>query len=142
MGLDTSTRAISAGIGNARGMLASFFKVIERKHMEYCIPVIERLIKEASIEVTGLSAIVTGLGPGSLIGSRVGLVTAKTLAQVLNLPIIGISTVDIIKARSIEVDGTVYPAPEGFIIKGLQKFDNQQFNSIYDLEPIYLRGPV
>ncbi len=98
LGIDTATPALVLGVGDSSGLLASYFSIIGRKHLELSIGLIKELLEKAEVALEDLSAISCGLGPGSLIGSRVGVVVAKTLAQVLKVPIIGISTVDIIAA--------------------------------------------
>ncbi len=109
-------------------MLASHEQLVERKHLELCICVIKDTLKEAGIGLNDLSAIAVGLGPGSLIGCRVGVETAKTLAQVLKIPLLGIPATS--------------SSPEELVAAGFKLLEKGQESSIYDLEPIYLRGPV
>ncbi|KKM92161.1 hypothetical protein LCGC14_1221180 [marine sediment metagenome] len=96
LGIDTATLALVLGVGDSNGLLASHFSMIGRRHLELSIGLIEEILQKSELGLSDLSAVSCGLGPGSLIGSRVGVVIAKTLAQVLRVPIIGISTLDII----------------------------------------------
>jgi tRNA threonylcarbamoyladenosine biosynthesis protein TsaB len=52
----------------------------------------EELLGEAGLEADDVDAIVVGTGPGSYTGLRMGLVTARTLAISLNVPVAGVST--------------------------------------------------
>jgi tRNA A37 threonylcarbamoyladenosine modification protein TsaB len=134
LAIDTATPALVIGIGEPDKMLASHFTLVHRNHLELSIPTIDNLVKKAGIKLEDLSAIAVGLGPGSLIGARVGVVIAKTLAQVLKVALIGISTLD--------AKQNLYPTPEALMKLAFDKLKKGQVSSLYDLEPIYLRGPV
>jgi tRNA threonylcarbamoyl adenosine modification protein YeaZ len=55
------------------------------------IPEIKQLLAEASYSKHDLSAIIVGIGPGSFTGIRIGVITARTIAQILKIPLLGIS---------------------------------------------------
>lgn len=55
------------------------------------VPSIEHALVESGWPKSSLSCLVVGLGPGSFTGIRTAIVTAKTLAQALALPLLGVS---------------------------------------------------
>lgn len=55
---------------------------------------IDGLLKMNGLTLADLSAFAVGLGPGSFTGVRVGVTTAKTLAQVTGKPLVGVGTLD------------------------------------------------
>lgn len=63
-----------------------------REHAERMFPTIEQLLSQAGYQLKQLDAIVVGLGPGSFIGARVAVASAKGLALGAGLPLIGVST--------------------------------------------------
>lgn len=66
-------------------------EVAARSHIEVVIPVIEQALSDASCNWDDIDAIAVTKGPG-LIGSLlIGVLTAKTLAEVKNKPLIGVN---------------------------------------------------
>lgn len=55
---------------------------------------IDGLLTRNNLTLSELSALAVGLGPGSFTGVRVGVTTAKTLAQVTGKPLVGIGTLE------------------------------------------------
>ncbi len=58
------------------------------------IPSIDELLQSIDWQKNDIDLIVVGVGPGSFTGIRIGVVTARTLAQALNLPLVGVSLFD------------------------------------------------
>lgn len=63
-------------------------------HSETIMPMLEHLKTMVGLDLKTLDAIAVTSGPGSFTGLRIGVATAKGLALALNLPIIGIPTLD------------------------------------------------
>jgi tRNA threonylcarbamoyl adenosine modification protein YeaZ len=59
---------------------------------------VEELLAEAGLESGDVGGIAVGTGPGSYTGLRMGLVTARTLAISLGVPVAGVSTLDALAA--------------------------------------------
>jgi tRNA threonylcarbamoyl adenosine modification protein YeaZ len=57
----------------------------EEEHASLLIPRIERILADADADLSDLSGVVVGAGPGSFTGVRVGASTAKGLAWALGL---------------------------------------------------------
>jgi tRNA threonylcarbamoyladenosine biosynthesis protein TsaB len=58
----------------------------------------EELLAEAGAEPRDLDGVVAGRGPGRYTSLRMGLVTARTLSFVLEVPLAGVSTLDALAA--------------------------------------------
>ena len=63
-----------------------------QRHGQELLTGVEDLLRRCAIELAELGGIVIGTGPGAFTGLRVGLATAKGLAQALAIPIVGIPT--------------------------------------------------
>ena len=68
------------------------------KHGEHLAPLIAAVLTDAGIVRQDLTAIAVGVGPGPFTGLRVGVVTARTLGFVLDIPVYGVCSLDAIAA--------------------------------------------
>ena len=93
VGIETSTPHTSVAIGSERELLGAV-SVAGKARQEAVTPALERLCGWTGIELGQVGGIAVGIGPGLFTGLRVGIETAKTLAQVLSVPIVGIASLD------------------------------------------------
>jgi N6-L-threonylcarbamoyladenine synthase len=63
-------------------------EVASRRHLELCVPVVERALADAGAELGDMSAVAVTEGPGLIGALLVGLATAKALAFARRLPLI------------------------------------------------------
>ena len=59
---------------------------------------VEELLGDAGLRTEDVEGLVVGTGPGSYTGLRMGLITARTLAFSLGVPVAGVSTLDALAA--------------------------------------------
>lgn len=69
-------------------------------HSAFLISTIKSVLKENSLTPQDLDAIGTNIGPGSFTGIRACTTVARTMAQQLNLPAVGISSLEILEQIS------------------------------------------
>src|SRR5688500_10903455 len=72
------------------------------KHGEQLAPLIEQALHQAGIARQDLTAIAVGVGPGPYAGLRVGLVTARTLSYVLEIPVQGVCSLDVLAIEAVD----------------------------------------
>ncbi|MDT7537938.1 MAG: tRNA threonylcarbamoyladenosine biosynthesis protein TsaB [Actinomycetota bacterium] len=95
LGLDTSTPAVSVAlVGDDRRTLAESVVVDARRHGELLAAGITAVLREAGADRRDLRAIAVGLGPGPFTGLRVGVVTAASLSDALQIPAYGTCSLD------------------------------------------------
>lgn len=92
LGIETATPFLSVAVATAEGLLAERSVLGARLHSVRLVPFIQETLVEAGVGLSDLSGIAVSSGPGSFTGLRLGMITAKTLAQVLQIPVVGIPT--------------------------------------------------
>lgn len=76
-------------------LLSHFEDDGQRTLARQLIQSVDGVLADANCELSDIDSCAVSLGPGSWTGLRIGLTAAKTMAQSLKLPIIGIATFDI-----------------------------------------------
>jgi tRNA threonylcarbamoyladenosine biosynthesis protein TsaB len=95
VGIETSTPQTSVAIGGEQGILAQM-SVSGRSRQEAAAPALQQLLRWSGTELDRVGGVAVGIGPGLFTGLRVGVATAKTLAQVLGVPIVGLTSLDVL----------------------------------------------
>jgi tRNA threonylcarbamoyladenosine biosynthesis protein TsaB len=96
LGIETATPQVGCAIGGHEGVLASFHAARGRRHAEVLVPAIDFVRRQARIELDEIGAIAVDVGPGLFTGLRVGIATAKAMAHALRVPVIGVSSLDLL----------------------------------------------
>jgi tRNA threonylcarbamoyladenosine biosynthesis protein TsaB len=101
LGIETATRRVGVVLASEDGMLAR----VELgghadngppRHAERLVPAIQYCCDQIGTTLDHVSAIAVGIGPGMFTGLRVGVTTAKVLAQTLRVPVIPIPSLDLL----------------------------------------------
>lgn len=71
-------------------------------------PAIQDMLKDQGLGMDALGAIAISNGPGSYTGLRVGMATAKGLCYALNIPLIQVSTFQMMTAAVWDVDAAIF----------------------------------
>ncbi len=96
LALDTTTDISSIAITDGPEILGEYNFLHRMDLSQRLMPNIVNLLKDCKLAMSDIEAIGVSLGPGSFTGLRIGVVTAKTLAQTLDIPIAGIVTLDLL----------------------------------------------
>lgn len=90
--LDTSAPLACVGVARGRRVCAEVQLVESRRHAELLPAALEKVLALANCDFSSLSAIAVGKGPGSFVGLRVAMATAKGIALAQRIPLFGIDT--------------------------------------------------
>ena len=94
LAIETSTAAcsIALSVGESR---FSRYSEEPRSHTRLIMAMVDAVLVEAGITVAMLNAIAVTVGPGSFTGLRIGFATAQGLAFGAQLPVIAVSTLQV-----------------------------------------------
>lgn len=107
LGIETATQQVSVAIGGHEGVLGMFEVSCGRRHAETLIPAVEFLCAQADVQIDEFGAIAVDIGPGLFTGMRAGLAAGKAMAQALRIPMIGISSLDLLAFPLRHADRTI-----------------------------------
>lgn len=96
LGIETSSQVSSVAIVSESRVLAEISTHTRFSHSATLIENIEKLFKLSETAREDLTAVAVSIGPGSFTGLRIGLATAKSLAYAWKIPILGISTAEVL----------------------------------------------
>ncbi|WP_193609584.1 tRNA (adenosine(37)-N6)-threonylcarbamoyltransferase complex dimerization subunit type 1 TsaB [Nocardioides lijunqiniae] len=100
LAFDTASPTVTVALHDGEDVVVELTSERSMKHGEQLAPLIEEALQRAGIVRQDLTAIGVGVGPGPFTGLRVGLVTARTLAHVLELPVYGVCSLDVLAAEA------------------------------------------
>lgn len=109
LAIDTSDRSAGVAVAVEGVVVAEHSELAATRHSERLFHVIDAVLGGAGLSRDGLSAVAVTRGPGSFTGLRVGLATAKGLAYALNVPLVGVSTLEALALGGIPFPGLVVP---------------------------------
>jgi tRNA threonylcarbamoyladenosine biosynthesis protein TsaB len=96
LAVETSTPQTSVALGTEQGIIASATLSWARGHSEIVVPAIHRILEWSEIELRQVGGLAVGVGPGLFTGLRVGVSTARALAQVLGVSIVAMVSLDVV----------------------------------------------
>ena len=96
LGVTTATQQVGCAIGGHEGVLASVHSARGKRHAENLAPSIDFVRRQARIDLSDISVVAVDIGPGLFTGLRVGIAAAKAIAHALRVPMIGISSLDLL----------------------------------------------
>ncbi len=100
LGIETTGKVGSVAIVDESGKTVNRVTTDSMSHLRELVPMIKELVDELGISLNELDAIAVSVGPGSFTGIRIGLATAKTLAQTLGKKCISVNSLEIFKEKA------------------------------------------
>ena len=124
LGIETATPQVGCALGGAEGVLASFHASRGLRHAETLAPAVDFLRSQARLELSEVSVVAVDVGPGLFTGLRVGVATAKGMAHALRVPMVGLSSLDLLAFAvrySPRLIGAVVDARRGEVFTALYR---------------------
>ncbi len=96
LGIETSTYSGSVAILDGDTILGEIFLNVGPSHSEKLLPMVDWLLGAAGLKRNDIEGIAVSNGPGSFTSLRVGISTAKGIAFSLGIPIVGVSSLEVL----------------------------------------------
>lgn len=133
LAIDTSTYVMGVALVEEDQVVAEVITNLKKNHSIRLMPAIDQLMKEAGVHPKELQKIVVAHGPGSYTGVRIGVTTAKTLAWTLGIPLVGVSSIEVLAQNGRFFNGVVSPifdARRGQVYTGLYGKNSEGFSNV------------
>lgn len=110
--IDTATEVCSVSVSVDGKLLAELSAEENNVHASALTVCIDRLLASLTLTYADLTAVAVSMGPGSYTGLRIGVSTAKGLCYALDIPLIGVNTLESMYAGYVSEhgadEGTIY----------------------------------
>jgi tRNA threonylcarbamoyl adenosine modification protein YeaZ len=100
LAFDTATPHVTVALHDGDHVVATYSSSEAMRHGEMLAPGIAAVLAEGGADSRDVTAVAVGVGPGPYTGLRVGLVTARTMAHALGIPVYGVCTLDVLAAEA------------------------------------------
>ncbi len=100
LAIETATNTVGAALWRDDAGVVARVHVGGRAHAELLAPSIEEVCVASGCRVADIDGVAVDVGPGLFTGLRVGVATAKALAQALSVPVLGVSSLDVLAAAA------------------------------------------
>jgi len=120
LAIDTSTSILSLALVREEEVLATIDEVTKNNQSEVLMSRIESMMNDCQLKPVDLEKIAVAIGPGSYTGIRVGVAAAKSLAYALNIPVVGVSSLEVMAKTAIsdEICVPMIDARRGTVFAG------------------------
>lgn len=141
LNIETSTTVCSAAL-TAEGMVLCHFEDFKgQNHAALLSGYIKRCLDHARDHEMKLDAIAVSTGPGSYTGLRIGLSEAKGLAFALDIPLIGVDTLQLLAVSAMfnhDID------PDALLVPMIDARRMEVYTAVYDfaLSPLLSPQPL
>lgn len=126
LSIECSAVPCSAAIIEDSKVIASAFTNVKLTHSETLMPMVESLLSSAKLSISDIDYFSVAEGPGSFTGIRIGISAIKGMAQPLNKPCVGVSTLLSMAYNYIDSDAIVCAVMDARC--------NQVYNALFKIE--------
>ncbi|HUA96084.1 MAG TPA: tRNA (adenosine(37)-N6)-threonylcarbamoyltransferase complex dimerization subunit type 1 TsaB [Acidimicrobiales bacterium] len=109
LGIESATELVGVAVADDDGPRAGVWAAGRRRHGESLAPAVAHALEQAQVGLDDVGAIAVDVGPGLFTGLRVGVATAKGLAQGLGVGVVALTSVEVLARAAADAgwQGTV-----------------------------------
>jgi len=109
LSVDSATPVAGVAIIDQNKILAENFLNTGNTHSEQLLPLVAQTLQGVKLTLKDIDGIAVSIGPGSFTGLRIGLATAKGLAQVGKIKLAAVPTLDALAQNLVGTRGYICP---------------------------------
>ena len=94
LGIDTSSSSLSVAVMDDDLLKGEFTLNHKLTHSEQMMPLLDSLLSHLELKMADIDLIGVSVGPGSFTGIRIGVAAANAMAMALDIPVVGISSLE------------------------------------------------
>lgn len=128
LAVDTSSKICAVAILEDNKVIDEIKLDNGKTHSENLMPIIKEILDKNNLTLKDMNLIAVSVGPGSFTGIRIGIATIKPMAEVYNLPVASITSLETL-ARNIENKEKDFT-----IISLIDARNNQVYAGFFDTE--------
>lgn len=135
LAIDASGIVASVAIASEEEIIAEYTIKHKKTHSQTLLPMIDRVLKFAEIDLKDIEYVAVTVGPGSFTGLRIGAATAKGLTQALNIPIVSVSTLEALAYNVFQSDKLICPimdARRNNVFSAVYKRENESLEIVIE----------
>jgi tRNA threonylcarbamoyladenosine biosynthesis protein TsaB len=141
LGFDTATRATTVALADHEGTVIEARDDPPRgerpRHALRLLPLCAELLERVGIGYQDLDRLAVGVGPGTFTGLRIGVATARALAQASAIPLVGISTLQSLALNALS-DGPLQDV--GAVAAVLDARRREAFAAVWRIDQLHRLG--
>ena len=107
LAIDTSSKKCSVCIYEDSHVIINLNNDDEKTHSVKLMPMVDQAFKETGLSLDDISLLACCIGPGSFTGVRIGISTVKAFADVKNIPVVGITSLESLAYNVIHDNSSV-----------------------------------
>ena len=132
LAIDTSSKICSVSILENENVIIENHNDDEKTHSQKLMPIIDETFKQANLTLDDIDLLACCQGPGSFTGIRIGISTVKAFADVKNIPIIGVTSLESLcyNIKQNGVIASIIDAKHDNVYFGLYKFENNNLLTV------------
>ena len=100
LAIDTTSDSLSLALLRCGEPAGSHYERCGARMNRTLLGTLDRMLRQAGMDVPGLDVILVARGPGSFTGTRVGLALARSFGQITGTPLIGVDTLHLLAAQT------------------------------------------
>ena len=142
LAIETATPAGSVALLDGHQIVREVTEHVPQRHLEWLAPAIAAILESSGWRPEEVEGVAVSLGPGLFTGLRIGIATAAAWAYARGVPVVGVSTLEVVAA------GTVAAGATGLICPVLDARRGEVAFALFEWKPLAMRvlsdtiGPV